>query len=557
MLRFIALSASVALLATVATFLPGGIHFTDIATKAGIIATLRSGSPQRSWIPEANGTGAAWLDFDNDEQMDLLIVNGADMEVFRQVMHGETPPPREKGVYLFRNLGNGKFQDVTRKAGLVSPYWGTGANAADFDNDGFTDILITCIGRDLLYRNNGDGTFTEIGKIAGLTQQMHWHTGSAFGDYDGDGYLDLYVAGYVAIDALPFSGKPPVCSYRGVPGFCGPMGLKGEPDILYHNNGNSTFTDVTAKAGVTDKNLYHGFTVVFLDFNNDGRPDIFVANDSDPNYLYLNQGNGTFRESATVSGLGFSEDGNTMANMGVAIGDYDGDGSLDLLTTVFSEDHFPLFRQTKPGFYEDFSSQSGLKVLTVPWLGWACGFTDFNNDGQRELWLSNGHVYPNAGLLPNTAYLQPFVVLENNHGEFRPVPDVISNPKQLSHRGACSGDFNNDGKMDVAVLPIEGAPLLLANETNTDHSWIGFHLIGTTSNRDANGAFLRIEHCGAMQVDAVFNGGSYLSRNDPRVHFGLSTCKKVDKVTVRWPSGKSQIVRNPKINQYLTLREPS
>ena len=264
---------------------------------------------------------------------------------------------------------------------------------------------------------------------------MHWHTGSAFGDYDNDGNLDLYIAGYVALDALPFKGDPPICSYRGVPGFCGPMGLKGEPDVLYHNNGDGTFTDVTEKAGVADKKLYHGFTVVFHDFNGDNRPDIFVANDSDPNLLYINQGNGTFRESAVESGVGFSEDGNTMANMGVAIGDYDNDGLIDLLTTVFSEDSKPLFRQEKPGMYEDVSSRVGLAILTQRWVSWAAGFTDFDNDGRRELWISNGHVYPNADILPTTSYLQPFVVLENRNGTFKLAPDIGQSPQTFAPWG--------------------------------------------------------------------------------------------------------------------------
>jgi hypothetical protein len=488
--------------------------------------------------------------------MDLLIVGAADMDVFRMVRRGERPPPRKGGVYLYRNLGNGKFQDVTEAAGLANPYWGTGANATDYDNDGRTDILITTIGRDLLYHNNGNGTFTEVGAKAGLTREMHWHTGSAFGDYDGDGYPDLYIAGYVALDALEFTEKPPVCLYRGVAGFCGPQNLKGEADILYHNNGDGTFTDVTAKAGVADRELYHGFTVVFRDFNGDGRPDIFVANDSNPNLLYLNQGDGTFHESALTSGVGFNEDGQTMANMGVAVGDYDNDGLADLLTTVFSEDHFPLFHQLKPGFYEDVSSNTGLSVVTLPWVGWACGFADFDNDGDKDLWAANGHVYPNAGQLTTTTYLQPIAILENRNGRFVSVPEALDHPRALSHRGGCSGDFDNDGRIDLAVLPVEGLPVLLKNETSGGASWIGFHLIGTARHRDALGATIRIDACGHTQYSDVFNGGSYLSRNDPRVHFGLGGCNSVDAVRVQWPGGRIQTVQHPDVRRYHTLHEP-
>lgn len=534
---------------------PDRIHFRDIAAAAGITAQIRNGDPARLWIPEANGTGAAWLDYDNDGLLDLLIVSGGDMDLFRSAARGETPPPRKGGVYLYRNLGSGKFLEVTERVGLSNPWWGTGANAADFNNDGYPDILITTIGRDLLFRNNRDGTFTEVGKVAGFTQQMHWHTGSAFGDYDGDGNLDLYIAGYVALDALPFSGTPQLCNYRGLKGFCGPKGLKGEPDILYHGNGDGTFTDVTQKAGVADKRLSHGFTVTFHDFNGDGRPDIFVANDSDPNYLYLNRGDGTFEESALSAGVGYNDDGSTMANMGVAIGDFDNDGLIDLMTTDFSEDYFALFRQVRPGFYEVASMRAGLVAVTQPWLGWACGFTDFDNDGERDLWVSNGHVYPNAGQLPATTYLQPFAVLRNDHGHFAVVPDLVDNPRKLSHRGACTGDFNNDGRIDVAVLPVEGTPLLLENITESDQSWIGFQLTGTKSNRDALGAFLKIDYCGKTQVDDVRNGGSYLSRNDPRVHFGLGSCKSVDALTVRWPSGRRQTLKNLPAGRYHAIRE--
>jgi hypothetical protein len=534
---------------------PARIHFVDVARQAGVVAEMRSGDPAHHWIPEANGTGVAWLDYDGDGWFDLLLVGGADMDVFRAVKRGETPPPRTGGVYLYRNLGNGKFEDVTERAGLTNPYWGTGANAIDYDNDGHTDILITTIGRDLLFHNNGNGTFTEKGSAAGLTRQMHWHTGSAFGDYDGDGFPDLYIAGYVALDALEFSGKPPVCLYRGVPGFCGPMSLKGEADILYHNNGDGTFTDVTAKAGVVDKGLYHGFTVVFHDFNGDGRPDIFVANDSNPNYLYVNQGDGTFREAALVSGVGFNEDGQTMANMGVALGDYDNDGLIDFLTTVFSEDHFPLFRQVKAGLYEEVSASTGLAAVTSPWVGWSCGFADLDNDGDRDLWMANGHVYPNAGMLPTTAYLQPFVVMENRGGKFVRVNDPVDAPRAVSHRGGAAGDFNNDGKVDVAVVPVEGTPLLLKNDSSGMGQWIGFHLMGGARHRDALGASIRIEGCGRMQTAAVFNGGSYLSRNDPRVHFGLGACEVVDRAVVRWPGGKVQTVEHPALNRYHSVVE--
>lgn len=531
------------------------IHFTDVAAKAGVAAQMVCGRAERNWIPEANGSGVAWLDYDNDGWQDLLIVNGGDMEIFGKVVRRETPPPRINGVFLYRNLGNGKFQDVTARSGLTNPYWGTGANAADFNNDGYPDILITNIGRDLLFRNNKNGTFTDVSKVAGLTQDAHWHTGSTFGDYDGDRHLDLYISGYVAIDAQAFTGTPPVCLYRGVPGFCGPIGLKGEPDILYRSKGDGTFADVTVSAGVTDQKRYHGFSALFHDFNGDGRPDIFVANDSDPNYLYVNQGNGKFQESALASGLGFNDNGQTMANMGIALGDVNNDGLLDLLTTVFSEDYFPLFLQVKAGFYEDASARTGISIVTRPWLGWACGFADLNNDGEKDLWLANGHVYPKAGMLGTTTYLQPFAVLENRGGQFSPVPNALDHSASASHRGGAAADFDNDGRVDVVVTPIEGVPRLLRNDSTTVGNWIGFQLTGTTSNRDALGSIVKVEYCGKSQVSAVVNGGSYLSRNDARVHFGLGSCKLVDRVSILWPNGKARIIERPAVGSYHSIQQ--
>ncbi len=550
-------AGALAVAATAAlSYTASSIAFQDVAARSGIRAVMRCGSPAKNWIPEANGSGAAWLDYDNDGRLDLLIVNGSDLEDLKRIVAGQIPPSRDGAVYLYRNLGSGRFEDVTARAGLANPYWGTGANAADFNNDGLPDILVTSIGRDLLYRNNGNGTFTEVGTAAGLSRKIAWHTGSAFGDYDGDGNLDLYVAGYVSLDVLHLDGPAPVCRYRGVPGFCGPQGLKGEADILYRNNGNGTFTDVTEKAGVRDSALLHGFTVVFDDFNQDGRMDIFVANDSDPNYLYLNQGDGTFQESGLMSGVAFNADGRTQSNMGVAIGDIRGKGRLDLLTTTFSEDYFPLFQQQQSGLFEDVSARAGLGTATMPWVGWACGFADFDNDGRKDLWMANGHVYPNAGLLPTTSYFQPVAVFANSGSGLRLLPEATASVPRQSYRGGAAGDFNDDGKIDLVVLPIAGTPVLLENRSPGSHHWAGFRLRGKRANRDAIGAQFRIEACGQTQFDTVRNGGSYLSRNDPRVHFGLGECGKVDQVKIRWPDGRQQSVDHPGVDRYLAIEQP-
>ena len=533
---------------------PNGFRFVDTATQAGIHAQIVCGGPEKKWIPEANGSGVAWLDYDNDGWMDLLIVNGSSMERLRKIVLGGSPVFSGNGVYLYRNLGNGHFEDVTVKSGLSNPYWGTGANAADYNNDGYTDILITTIGVDLLFRNNGDGTFAEVGKAAGLSRKLAWHTGSAFGDYDNDGNLDLYTVGYVDIQALLLTDPAATCQYKGLPVFCGPMGLKGERDILYHNNGNGTFSEVTQRAGVEDKGAFHGFAAVFEDFNGDGKVDLFVANDSDPNYLYLNLGNGTFKESAVLSGVAFNLDGTIQANMGVAVGDYDNDGRVDLLTTTFEDAHFPFFGQDASGFFEDISSRVGLGTTTEPYLGWGCGFADLDNDGKKDLWLANGHIYPNIDQVRGR-YNQPFLVFGNQGGRFDrsySFPVVPNN----SYRGAAAGDYNNDGKVDIAVIPIVGSPVLLTNLTEKDHSWIGFALKGRRSNREVIGARMRIEACGNVQYESVRNASSYISRDDPRPRFGLGHCAKVSRAVITWPRGKVQVLNDLSVNRYISVDEP-
>ncbi len=528
---------------------PAAFQFRDVASEAGVRAEMRCGGADKKWIPEANGSGAAWLDYDNDGLMDLLIVNGSTMDQLRKVVGGGTPDPSSTGVYLFHNLGKGKFEDVTRRAGLSNAYWGTGANAADYNNDGFTDILITNIGVDLLYKNNGDGTFMEVSAPAGLSHGVEWHTGSAFGDFDGDGFLDLYIASYMDLHSLSLKEPAPVCPYMGFNAFCGPIGLPGGRGVLYHNNGDGTFTDVTRKAGLGEVRPAHGFTPVFDDFNHDGKIDLFVANDSDPNFLFINQGGGTFKEVGLERGVAMNADGRAQSNMGVAIGDFDHRGRIGVLTTTFYHDYFPLFQQDASGFFDEVAASAGVAAATKDYLGWACGFADFANDGQKDLWLANGHVYP---LSPN--YNQPFVVLRNQGGRFAPAFQYPQTPNN-SYRGGCAGDFDNDGRMDVAIVPISGSPLLLHNETTNAGSWVGLRLRGKKSNRDAIGASVEIAYCGMTQFDSVRNGGSYLSRNDPRLHFGLGACSKLDRVTVKWPRGGTQVVTDVAVNGYHTIEE--
>lgn len=538
------------LLAAIAVATNETLRFTDVAGDAGIHAIMRCGGPEKRWIPEANGSGAAWLDYDGDGFMDLLIVNGGSMDQLRSILAGHKPEPVAGGVYLFHNLGNGRFEDVTAKAGLANAYWGTGANAADYDNDGHTDILITTIGRDLLYRNNGDGTFTDVSKAAGLRQTIAWHTGSAFGDFDGDGKLDLFITGYVDIHALALNSPAPVCDYQGQHVFCGPIGLPGERSVLYHNNGDGTFRDVTQSSGIANAPPAHGFTAVTGDFNGDGKLDIFVANDSDPNYLFLNQGDGTFKEAALDRGVAFNADGRVQSNMGVATGEYGRSGQMDVLTTTFSKDYFPLFRPDKTGIYQEVAGSAGLVSATKDYLGWACGLTDFMNSGVRDFWTANGHVYPT-----DRDYYEPITIFHSAAGKAT-LAYRFPTPPNNSYRGGGTADFNNDGRMDLVVLPIAGNPILLKNDTVNQNAWIGLWLVGTADNRDAVGAKVTLEACGQKQFDEVRSGGSYISRNDPRLHFGLGACGKVDRVTIQWPKGKMQVLSAPALNRYLQVEEP-
>lgn len=530
---------------------PERLAFTDIAAEAGLHVQMRCGGPAKRWIPEANGSGVAWLDYDNDGKMDLLIVNGGAMDQLRSILAGKTPAAAPGSVYLFHNLGNGKFEDVTAKAGLSNPYWGTGANAADYDNDGFTDILITSIGRDLLYHNNGNGTFTDVSKAAGLSQAIAWHTGSAFGDFDGDGKLDLFITGYIDIHSLALNKPAPVCNYMNEHVFCGPVGFPGEHSILYHNNGNGTFTDVAAKSGIGAAPPAHGFTAVTGDFNGDGKLDIFVANDSGPNYLFINRGNGTFKEAGLEHGVAYNEDGRVQSNMGVAVGDFGGKGHLDLLTTVFDRDYFPLFRESQPGIYQEVSSSTGLEAMTSKYFGWACGLTDFDNSGSQDFWSANGQVYPT-----DASYFEPITIFRRTSSGTALEYSYPEKPSS-SYRGGAAADFNNDGKMDLVVLPVSGSAVLLRNDSTVSNHWIGFKLRGTRSNRDAIGAKVTLDACGRRQTREVRNGGSYLSRSDPRLHFGLGQCGKIDRLTVRWPSGTVQALRRTKLNQYQVVKEPS
>jgi hypothetical protein len=533
---------------------PQTVTFKDVASKAGIQSLIISGGSKKNYVLEVNGSGACWFDYNNDGYVDLYLVNGSTLE---QLQHKSQVPSGQHN-HLYRNNGNGTFTDVTESGQAGGNGWGFGCAAADYDNDGKTDLLVTTFGPNILYHNNGDGTFTDVSNRSGLTGGNIWHTGAAFADYDGDGLLDVYIAGYLDFNVLHPELK--TCEYRGVQVHaCGPLGYKGAPDALYHNNGDGTFTDVTVKAKVVDRALYFGFSVVFEDLDGDGRPDIFVANDSNPNYFYRNQGDGTFQESAMAAGLAYNSDGKEMSSMGVAVGDYDNDGRTDLFVTTFANDNYVLFHNDGKGLFSDMSFQSGIGESTVSFLGWGTFFLDYDNDGFKDLFAANGHVYPEIdGKLNREVYRESLLLFHNlKNGKFQE-SDQAAGLRRLpvhSARGAAYCDYDNDGDLDIAVSNIDERPQLLRNEGGNRKHWLEMRLVGTRSNRDAIGALVKVRTGEVIQWDRVRTGGSYISGNELRLHFGLEDHDSADSIEIRWPSGAIEKIEKVPANRILTIQE--
>jgi hypothetical protein len=530
------------------------VIFEDVAGKAGIRTLTISGGKEKNYVLEVNGSGVCWFDYNNDGYVDLYMVNGSTLE---QLQHKSRAPGNEHN-HLYRNNGNGTFTDVTESAHTGGNGWGFGCAAADYDNDGKTDLLVTTFGPNILYHNNGDGTFTDVSNRSGLAGGNIWHTGAAFADYDGDGLLDVYIAGYLDFNVLHPELK--TCEYRGVQVHaCGPLGYKGAPDALYHNNGDGTFTDVTVKAKVVDRALYFGFSVVFEDLDGDDRPDIFVANDSNPNYFYRNRGDGTFEENAVAAGLAYNSDGKEMSSMGVAVGDYDNDGRTDLFVTTFANDNYVLFHNDGKGLFSDVSFQSGVGESTVSFLGWGAFFLDYDNDGFKDLFAANGHVYPEVdGKLNREVYREPLLLFHNSkNGKFQESDEAAGLRRLPAHsaRGAAYCDYDNDGDLDIAVSNIDERPQLLRNEGGNRKHWLEMRLVGTTSNRDAIGARVKVRAGEIVQWGRVRTGGSYISGNDLRLHFGLEGHDSVDSVEIRWPSGATEKLGKVPANRILTIQE--
>ena len=532
--------------------------FQDVAEKAGLTRWRHvMGTPAKTYILETVGSGVALLDYDNDGWLDIYLVNGSTYKA----LNGAEPAPH---AALFHNNHDGTFTDAAAKAGVTNDRWGFGAAVGDYDNDGWPDLYVTNFGKNRLYHNNHDGTFTDVAEKAGVALG-NWSTGPAFGDYDGDGRLDLFVPGYVHYDPAhpPIAGSDVVgfnyCQFRGTNVMCGPRGLKGEPDHLFRNNGDGTFTDVSEKAGVADAKGYYGLTGVFADLNDDGKPDLVVANDSTPNYLYLNRGDGTFEDASFASGYAFNENARETASMGIAVGDYLNNGRLDLYNTVFSDDYNPLYRNDGGANFSDVSYQLGIAVPTIPFLGWGTGFLDYDNDGWKDLFAANGHVYAGVDDMGwGTTFAQRPLLFHNLRGKFELAPAVKGTAlgSVFAARGAAFGDLFNDGKVDVVVNQIDGPPALLRNVGGAGNHWVALKLIGgPKSPRDAAGATVYLTAGSTRQRCDVLSGGSYASSNDPRPHFGLGTAEKVDSVEIHWPSGAVEKFTLPAVDRIFTVEE--
>jgi hypothetical protein len=536
-----------------------GVNFVDVAREAGLTSkTTFGGEHKNKYLLETTGCGVAFYDYDNDGWLDIFFVNGWKLEGF--------PAGQEPTSRLFKNNRDGTFTDVTLKAGLVHSGWGQAVCIGDYDNDGNDDLFVTYFGKNVLYHNNGDGTFTDVSENAGITGNgKRWNTGCTFVDYDRDGRLDLFVANYIDMDLrtapVPESGP---CLYKGVMVACGPPGLMGGRNILYHNNGDGTFTDVSEKAGIFSASGTYGLGVLASDLDNDGWPDLYVADDSTPSVLYQNRKNGTFIDIATEAGCALSADGKPQAGMGISAGDYDLDGNLDLVKTNFAGDTPTLYHNLGSASFEDATYQAGLGKHTQ-YLGWGCGFFDMDNDGWLDILLCNGHVYPEVEQLKTEAgYAQRKLLYKNlRNGTFEDVSydagPGISVPS--ASRGCAFGDFDNDGDVDMVVNTVNDYPQLLRCDSKTGNNWIKIKLLGTKSNRSGIGARLKCVSSVAgekrphAQIDEVRSSSGYFSQNDLRVHFGLGKAEKVDLLEIRWPSGAVETLKEIKVNQLIHVKE--
>jgi hypothetical protein len=535
------------------------VVFVDISHAAGLDKFHhQSGTPEKSTILETPGSGVALIDYDNDGWLDIYLVNGSTFPALK----GKESPPR---AMLLHNNHDGTFTDVTEKAGVANERWGFGAVVGDYDRDGWPDIYVSNFGKNRLYHNNHDGTFTDVAEKAGVALGG-WSAGATWGDYDRDGFLDLFVPGYVKFDPdnPPIAGKgglpPGFCRFRGIDVMCGPRGLPGESDHLFHNNGDGTFTDVSLKAGVSDPRGYYGLASVFVDVDDDGWLDLLVANDSVPKYLYRNKHDGTFEDISYLSGFALNDEGREQAAMGIAVGDYNRDGRVDFHITNFSDDYNTLYRNDGDASFSDVSYAAGIGNATIPFLGWGTGFLDYDNDGLLDIFVANGHVYPGVDKQDwgTTFGQRPLLFRNLNGSKFEEVAPATGSGLAVvvSARGAAFGDLFNDGHIDVVLNVIDSTPVLLRNVIHNSNHWLGLRLVGgAKSPRDAIGAKVFVTTGAIRQRGDVFSGGSYASNSDPRLHFGLGAAAKVDKLEIQWPSGNREEIQIPAVDRIFSVIE--
>ena len=548
----------VAALAFIAAALPGNLRapeppsFTDVAQISGIHFRNLSGSPEKNYIFEAKGGGVALLDYDKDGLLDIFFTNGNTLEdMAKGVVHSNA---------LYRARGDGTYEDVTAKAGVQGRGWAMGCAVGDYDNDGWPDIYVLCLTGNILYHNNHDGTFTDVTEKSGL-KDGRWCTSAVFVDYDKDGNLDLFVTRYSRFDpkSMGRKGEKAYCDYRGMPVMCGPRGLEGEVDALYRNNGDGTFTDVSAAAGIVGRYKYYGLGVAAGDYNNDSWPDIYVANDSCPSLLFMNRGNGTFEEVALPSGVAYSSDGAEQAGMGVDFGDYDNDGWLDITKTNFSNDYNNLYRNLRNGKFVDMAQTAGIARATLPFVSWGTRFLDYDNDGWKDIFVANGHVYPELIRNPvgGERYFQRRLLFRNlGNGKFSDV-SLSSGPgilQERTSRGVAIGDLDNDGDIDIVIANLDDTPSVLRNDGGNARNWLTFDLRGTRSNRFGLGARIKVKAGGLEQIGEATTGSGIFAASDPRVHFGLGDAKEAD-VEIRWPSGRVQNFSRLPANRIVVVDE--
>ncbi len=522
--------------------------FEDVAAEAGLDFQHFSGSPEKQYILESMSGGVAWIDFDRDGWMDLYLVNGGRWE---DLVQGK----RTVSNALYRNDGDGTFTNVTEKAGVGNRHWGMGVAAGDYDNDGWVDLFVCNYGPNTLYRNNGDGTFKDMTGTAGVGDGR-WGVSASWGDYDADGWLDLYVTNTVQFDYK--NPDPMECHYRGITVQCGPLGMVGDSDILYRNNRDGTFSDLSEKAGVSDVPPSYGLGAIWTDYDNDGDLDLYVANDQMANFLFRNLGDGTFEETGLIAGAAFSDDGTAQGSMGVDFGDYDRDGLLDIYITHFSDDYNTLFRNLGQGRFRDMTRGAGLTFSSWPMVGWGTGFADLDHDGWEDIFAANGHVFPQVdGYKIGTSFHQRSQVFRNlGDGKFQEVSAGLDKLKSWSSRGVAFADFDNDGDIDVAVNNLDGVPWLLRNRKGSQAgNWLLLSLEGTRTNRSAIGTRITLETGEGKQIREVRGGSSYESTHDFRVHFGLGGLETVKKLIVRWTDGTTQDFENLSVNRVYRLKE--